>query len=82
MAEVKVSDGSVWPRPALESDEHYGVGHRLRYTPVEDISRGDLLEAAAIVSAYEYLVGVSTQAKRDLVCREVRAALKKESDND
>ena len=68
---VNVSDGSSWPRPALESDEEYGVGHKLRYgTP----TRGDLLMASSIIDAYGYLVMVSTREKRDLVCREIRSA--------
>lgn len=70
---IDLSDGSSWPRPALESDPEYGVGHTLRYgTP----TRGDLLRAAAIVDAYGYLVAESTKAKRDLVCREIRAAMR------
>lgn len=75
MTRIKVSDGSTWPRPALESDERHGVGHTLRYgTP----TREDLMEAAAICDAYGHLVAESTQAKRDLVCREIRAALNSE----
>ena len=73
---VKVSDGSSWPRPALESDDEYGVGYTLRYgTP----TRSDLLKAAEIIDAYSYLVAESTREKRDLVCREVRAALMRKS---
>ena len=69
---IKVSDGSSWPRPALESDEHSGVGWVLRYGKP---TRADLRKAAAIIDAYGYLVAESTREKRDLVCREVRAAL-------
>lgn len=69
---ITIGDGSSWPRPALESDEKSGVGWVLRYG---DPTIGDLLEAAAIIDAYSHLVAESTQAKRDLVCREVRAAL-------
>lgn len=69
---IKLSDGSSWPRPALESDAECGIGWALTYsTP----SRQQLLEAAAIVRAYEHLVAESTREKRDLVCREIRAAL-------
>lgn len=69
--QVILSDGSSWPRPALESDEEYGVGHTLRYGSP---TRSDLLVAASIIDAYGYLVMESTRDKRDLVCREIRAA--------
>jgi len=69
---VQMSDGSSWPRPALESDERYGVGHILRYgTP----TRADLLAAASIIDAYGYLVAETTCRERDRVCREMRASL-------
>lgn len=79
MSRIKLSDGSSWPRPALETDVAYGIGHRLRYTPVENLRRGDLMEAASIIDAYSYIVAESTKAKRDLVCREIRAALGEEA---
>ena len=75
---IKLSDGSSWPRPALETDEHYGVGHTLRYA--SDVTRQDLMAAAAICDAYGILVAESTQRQRDFVCREIRAALKSEGD--
>jgi hypothetical protein len=72
---VIVSDGSSWPRPALESDDEYGIGHLLRYgTP----TRSDLLVAASVIDAYGYLIMESTREKRDLVCREMRTAAKEE----
>ena len=72
---VEVSDGSSWPRPALESDEEYGIGHKLRYgTPTES----DLLVAASVIDAYGYLIMASTREKRDLVCREIRAVAQKD----
>ena len=70
---VQMSDGSSWPRPALESDERYGVGNILRYgTP----TRSDLLVAAEVIDAYGYLIAETTCEKRDLVCHEMRAALR------
>ena len=68
---ITTSDGSSWPRPALESDEEYGIGHKLRYGKP---TRSDLLVAASIIDSYGYLVMQATQKKRDLVCREIRAA--------
>ena len=70
---VKVSDGSSWPRPALESDDTLGIGWRLRHKPT--LTREEILEAAEIVSAYGYLVTQSTREKRDMVCRDIRAKL-------
>lgn len=70
---VQMSNGSSWPRPALETDERYGVGHTLRYG---NPSRTDLLEAAAIIDAYGALIAETTREQRDLVCREMRAELR------
>ena len=73
MSSIKISDGSSFPRPALESDEDYGIGHKLRYgTPTSS----DLLVAASVIDAYGYLVVSSTRETRDRVCREIRAALR------
>lgn len=68
---IKLSDGSSWPRPAMEFDEYYGVGHKARYNP-EAITREDLLQLAAIADAYGYLLIETTRARRDFVCREAR----------
>lgn len=78
MSRIEISDGSSWPRPALEADAEYGIGHKLRYKPMDKITREDLLQAASVIDAYGYLIAESTQAQRDIVCREVRAALKAE----
>lgn len=75
MTRLTLTDGSSWPRPSLESDETLGIGHRLRYAEPATLSRAELLEAAAIVDAYGALVVETTRAKRDLICREVRAAI-------
>jgi hypothetical protein len=72
MISKTISDGSSWPRPALDNDEKNGIEWELRYAPLADITRSDLLVAAGIISAYGYLVMESTQAKRDLVCRDMR----------
>ena len=69
---VTVSDGSTWPRPAINTDPHYGVSNRLRYGKP---TRADLLEAAEIADAYGHLVLEATQMKRGLVVRELRASV-------
>jgi hypothetical protein len=72
MIRKTISDGSTWPRPALESDDEYGLADILCWKPLADITQSQLLEAATIIQAYEYLVMESTRAKRDLVCRDMR----------
>jgi len=71
---VELSDGSTWPRPALESDQEYGIGHRLRYAPMESLTRDDLLLAASVIDAYGYLVTMPG-AQASKVARMMRAAL-------
>ena len=78
MSRITVSDGSSWPRPYVENEEDVGIEWKLRYAP-RLLNRSDFLEIAAIMSAYDHLILGSTQAKRDLVCRDIRAALKEES---
>ena len=79
MGRLTLSDGSSWPRPAIESDDEYGTGHKLRYTPASNLTASDLMEAASIIDSYNYLVVESTREKRDLVCREIREQLKEQS---
>ncbi|AMS02666.1 hypothetical protein BJD55_gp100 [Gordonia phage Yvonnetastic] len=73
---IKLSNGSIWPRPALESDEEYGVGNRLRYLPQDKLTREDLLLAAAICDAYGYMIVSMTQRARNAACSEIRAKLR------
>ncbi|WKW86100.1 hypothetical protein SEA_JONJAMES_126 [Gordonia Phage JonJames] len=73
---IKLSNGSVWPRPALESDDEYGVGNRLRYMPQEMLTPEDLLLAAAICDAYGYMIMSMTQRARNEACNEIRAKLR------
>lgn len=77
MSRIAISDGSTWPRPAMEADENYGVGNRLRYA--RDLTQAERMEAASIIDAYGYLTVESTGKKLALVVREIRAALKRES---
>jgi hypothetical protein len=73
MARFKVSDGSSWPLPqySLELD---ALGWRLVHRP-DSITDADKRALASVLDAYEYLLVHSTREKRDLVCREARAAL-------
>lgn len=80
MSRIKVSDGSTWPRPHVESDEEVGIEWKIRFAP-DQLTQSDLLGAAAIISAYEHLVLGSTRSKRDLVCRDIRATLREEQDS-
>jgi hypothetical protein len=74
-ARMKLSDGSSWPRPSLERDDEYGIAHRLIYG---NPTQADLVEAASIIGAYGYLVVDASRQKRDLVVREIKAALRGE----
>ena len=79
MSRIKLSDGSSWPRPALESDEEFSIEWKLRYRPLTLITPEERMEAASIIAAYNYLVAESTRTKRDLVCREIRQAMREEN---
>lgn len=74
---IKLSDGTSWPRPSQEHDDYYGVGNRLRYMPMETITRSDLLIAAEIVSAYGHLVSLP-QRRRNAVCAEIQRSIQAE----
>ena len=78
MTRITVSDGSSWPRPSIESDDDSGIAWKLTHAP-DQLTRPDLLEAASIISAYGHLVVSSTRSERDLVCRDIRAALWQEN---
>ena len=78
MSRIPVSDGSSWPRPYVKNEEDVGIEWKLRYAP-RLLTRSDFLEIAAIMSAYDRLVASSTRSERDLVCRDIRAALRQEN---
>ena len=73
---IKIEGGS-WPRPALERDDEYGIGHRLRYAPASSLTRSDLLVAAEVIDAYGVLV-TGTQGEATRVVRGMKAALEAE----
>ena len=68
---VRLSDGSTWPAPPLDTPEG-GLAWRLTYT---EPTRSDLLLAASICNAYAYLLTETTAKRRALIVRELRAAL-------
>lgn len=69
---VRLSDGTVWPRPALERDDENGIAWTLTYgTP----TREDLIHAASVIHAYGHLMTSTTAERRAFVVREMRAAL-------
>lgn len=69
-------DGTVWPRPSLDSDEIYGVAHIAIYgTPTKE----ELLELAAIAYAYGELV---TNPKAAKILPKLRKLLREELEQD
>lgn len=74
---IRLSDGTMWPRPALERDEQFGVAWTLTHGAP---TRSDLIHAASIVNAYGYLLTMMTAERRALVVREIRASLAAEGD--
>lgn len=74
---VRLSDGSTWPLPDVESDasERADVGWLLTYAP-DQMTRAEQLRAASIIRAYGFLLTETTRERRDLVTREVRASLR------
>ncbi|MBD8056663.1 hypothetical protein ICV35_23725 [Rhodococcus ruber] len=70
-----ISDDSVWPLPDMETFDGDSIEWKLRHAP-ESITREDQLRAASIISAYGFLVLESGSFKRDLVCREIRTAMR------
>lgn len=74
---IKLRSGGQVVRPSLESDDEYGIAHRLRYSP-DSISRGDQLTLAEIVDTYGYLLIGANRAERDRICNEAREAVRNE----
>lgn len=74
---LKLTDESSIPRPALESDEEYGLGHKLTYSPRDSITRADLLHAAWIIHTYGALL---TMPQRQVL--EIRRLARKALDEE
>jgi|TARA_R100000482_G_scaffold124710_1_gene78535 hypothetical protein len=71
---IAIPGGGSWVRPALESDDEYGLGWKLRYSP-DAISRADQIALAEIVDAYGYLLLKTTRDQRDRICRGIRVRM-------
>ena len=80
MSRIKLSDGSSWPLPCMDS-EGRNVEWVIRYAP-ETLTREDLLQAASIISAYGYLTVEAPDHKVRLVRREIMEHLQKEAMSD
>ena len=65
---------TTWPRPALESDEHFGPAWRARHAP-GSLTLGDLMYLASVADAYEALVTEPSAAK---YLPKIRALLRQE----
>lgn len=69
MAHIRLSDGTTWPNPHPKGDAD--LSWTLTYGQP---TRQELLLAASIVRAYRYLITETTEARRRLIIRELRAA--------
>ena len=67
-------DGTTWPRPALERDEHFGPAWRAVHAP-NSVTQGDLMYLASVADAYEALVTEPSAAK---YLPKIRALLRRE----
>ena len=75
---IKLSDGSSWPRPALDRDDEVSLEWKLRYQPQRPFSPNERMEAAEIIAAYNHLMAEADRSKVELVIKEVRQALREE----
>lgn len=68
-----LEDGSRFPRPALESDEHHSPAHAVAWYGTEKMSRADGMWLAACADAFGYLVTNPTIARKKIAM--IRRAL-------
>lgn len=59
-----LEDGSMFPCPALESDEHHSPAHAIRWNG--EVSRSEGLWLAACADAFAYLVANPDAARRKI----------------
>ena len=65
---TQLADGTVWPVPDAVDDDRQ-IGWTLTYgTP----TREELLRAASIIRAYDFLVLETTSERRNQIVREIR----------
>ena len=53
---IRLDDGTLWPRPPLESDNEYGPTYLAIHNP-DALTREDLSHLASMAEAYAVLVG-------------------------
>lgn len=61
---LTLEDGSYFPRPAMDSDEHHSPAHAIRWNG--EVSREDGLWLAACADAFTYLVANPEIARRKI----------------
>lgn len=62
MRYLKLADGTVFPRPPLESDDQHSAAWAAVYAP-GSLTREDMLWLASVAHAYTYLVENPTYAR-------------------
>lgn len=72
---LTLEDGSFFPRPAMDSDEHHSPAHAIRWHG--EVSRNEGLWLAACADAFAYLVANPEAARRKVPM--IRRALARES---
>lgn len=74
---LTLEDGSRFPRPALESDEHHSPAHAVAWYGAQSLTREQALWLASCADAFGYLVSNPEQARRKVPM--IRRALARES---
>lgn len=72
---LRLPDGTVWPRPSMETDEDLGPAWRLTYAP-DAITRVEQIHAAAMIEAYGTLIDTPDAARK---LPAIRRALRNET---
>lgn len=73
---------TTWPVPIPADPDAQGIENLLRYKPLDQISRKDLLAAASVVSAYQHMIFGLTQKQRNRVCKDIQTAATTQSGED
>lgn len=73
---LHLEDGSTFPRPAMQNDEHYSPAHKVAWQGHENLTRSEALWLASIADSYAYLIGNPEIARKKIPM--IRRALAKE----
>lgn len=68
-----LEDGTRFPRPALESDEHHSPANRVAWYGAESLTREQAMWLVACADAFGYLVTNPTLARKKIAM--IRRAL-------